>query len=300
MNIIVYLYLYLLTPIFINSFNTFGNINNLIDKGIRIKKNIDMNNDDNKYFLQLLNYNLDLTNKLELTPVKIESTFEKINTTKNNGYLYNYCYTSEKIRKMRFTYFDCKSKYQYFGLVIHPSYNYDIPIFNFEVILYNNEKIVCTLNMVKMDNSKKYNKKYVHPFMKIKSKYPELKENMAVKLSGYNIFGNYISEAILLGKFVHKNANKDVNDEIYMKEKIYNDIIIQSFIDYMTCYIDFFDNPNLINKLDELENIKDRHKLFDMKKAFVETKYDIRKCFDETLYKSMLYNFFYKLENEYE
>jgi hypothetical protein len=175
---------------------------------------------------------------------------------------------------------------------MHPNYHYDIPIFNFEVILYNNEKTVYTLNMVKMDKSKIYDEKYVKPFMRIKSKYPELHENAAVKLSGYTIFGNYISEAILLGKFIHKKQDLDSTCEIY------NNTVVPSFTEYIATYLEFFEKPIKIHSLDEIENIKNRHKLFDMKKAFVESRYDIRKCFQEDWYRSMLYDFFYELEKE--
>lgn len=310
MFIILYLYLFLI-PVFTKSFST--NIYNFGNKIVN-NKNLFMNNNnhnninnaninnDKKYFLQLLDYNLELTKKLDLTPVKIEEPYEKLNTTDNSGVLYNYCYSNDKFRKVRFTYFDGDSQYQYFSIVIHPIYNYDIPIFNFEVILYNDEKIVYTLNMVKMAKSNIYNEKYVKPFMRIKNKYPELKENIAVRMSGYTIMGNYISEAILLGKFVHKSKDTGellkLTDEVYMKENIYEKIIMPSFTKYLTTYLDFFDCPIFIHITEEVENIKNRHRIFDMKKAFVESKYDIRKCFDEKTYRNMLYNFFYKLETD--
>jgi hypothetical protein len=243
-------------------------------------------------FLKLLDYNLELTKKLEMTPVNMDEKFIEKKAIDDSCTLYNYCFENKDFRKARFTYFDGDSKYQYFGMVLHPRYNYEIPIFNFEIILYNNDKLVYTLNMVKMENCKLYNEKYVKPFMKIKEKYPDLKENLAVKLSGYNVMGNYISEAILIGRFFLKNKDEKTIDEIY------NNIVISSYTDYILTYLDFFDKPVHVNSINELENIKNRHKLFDMKKAFVESSYDIRKCFEDEWYRDMLYNFFYKLEIE--
>jgi hypothetical protein len=247
---------------------------------------------NDNYFLKLLDYNLELTKNLELKTMHIDERFQKGNTSNDSGMIYNYCFSNQYFRKVRFTYFDGNSKFQYFGIVFHPIYNYDIPIFNFEVILCNNEKTVYTLNMVKMDNSKIYNEKYVKPFMKIKKKYPELRENTAVRMSGYKIFGNFISEAILLGKFTHKKTSLDNTSNVY------NNIVIPSFTEYLTTYLEFFNKPIFIKLEDEVENIKNRHKLFDMKKAFVESRYDIRKCFDEEWYRAMLYDFFYELEKE--
>jgi len=246
---------------------------------------------DNTPFLNLLNYNLDFTKKLNFTPLSINEKFISEKPHNGFGILRNYCFSNKNFRKARYTYLDIKSKVQYFSVVLHPVYNMDIPILNFELISYNNEKIVYIMNMVKMDNTKKYNDKYVFPFIQAKKKYPELKENFAIKMSNYSIFGNYISEAILLGNFVQKN--KDVETI----ENIYNNIVFPSFEDYINIYFDLvqqYENMNITNN--ELNNVKHRHKLFDMKKAFVESRYDIRKYFDDKWYMSMLYDFFYDLK----
>lgn len=260
-----------------------------------LKKNIYMTNSNHKYyFLQFLNEQINLSEKLEWVPKYMEDKFIIGKTLNNDGMIYNYCFQDKNFRKARFTYFNGKSKFQYFGLVLHPNYHYDIPIFNFELLLRNNESLVYTLNMIKIDNHKIYDEKYEKPFMKIKQKYPDLQENMAVKLSGYNVLGNQISKAILLGKFNVKNK-----DEPNIA-KIYNDIVFSSYKEYLTSYLGFFDRPIKITSTNKemLENIREKHQLFDMKKAFVESKYDIRKCFDDEWYRSMLYDFFYDLEQE--
>jgi len=244
---------------------------------------------DNAPFLNLLNYNLGITKKLNFTPVSIDEKFMTETTDNGFGILRNYCFSSKEFRKVRFTYLDMKSKIQYFGMVLHPAYNHDIPILNFELISYNNEKIVYIMNMVKMDNTKSYNDRYVVPFVDTKKKYPELKENIAIRMSNYSIFGNYISEAILLGNFVQKNED---NDKL---ESIYNNVIFPSFEDFIGIYFGLFENATVIEN-DEIINIKNRHKLFDMKKAFVESRYDIRKYFDDKWYMSMVYDFFYDLK----
>jgi hypothetical protein len=289
MFLLIYLLISVL-PFITTSF--YSNGNNIHSKTNVQKIKLLMTNDN--VFLKLLDYNLNLTKKLELKSMRIDERFEKGNMTNDAGMIYNYCYSNKDFRKVRFTYLDGKSKIQYFGLVLHPIYDYDIPIFNFEVILYNNDKTVYTLNMIKMDNSNDYNEKYVKPFITTKKKYPQLKENLAVKLSGYNVFGNYISESILLGKFIHKHKDIDSINEIY------NDIIIPSFTEYMEIYLDLIKSTNRVITSKELENIKSRHKLFDMKKAFVESRYDIRNCFDDEWYRAMLYDFFYELEPDTE
>ena len=127
-------------------------------------------------------------------------------------------------------------------------------------------------NCLKMDITKSYNDRYVIPFIDTKKKYPELKENIAIRMSNYSIFGNYISEAILLGNLVQKNED---NDKL---ESVYNNVIFPSFEDFIGIYFGLFENVSLLHN-DDIINIKNRHKLFDMKKAFM----------------SMLYDFFYDL-----
>jgi hypothetical protein len=248
---------------------------------------------DNTPFLNLLNYNLEITKKLNFTPVSIDEKFMTEKTNKGFGILRNYCFQNKDFRKVRFTYLDVKSKIQYFGLVLHPEYHSDAPILNFELISYNNEKIVYIMNMVKMDNTKSYNDQYVVPFINAKKKYPVLKENMAIRMSNYSIFGNHISEAILLGNFAQKN------NDIEKLENIYNNIIFPSFEEYIQIYFGLFENMATLNN-NEVINVKHRHKLFDMKKAFVESRYDIRKYFDDKWYMSMLYDFFYELKLDEE
>lgn len=276
-------------PLLTTFFNGFNNFNNKIR--LPNKHNLNMNY-DNTPFINLLNYNLQITNKLNFTPRFIDENFITKKTNKHSGIIHNYCFKNDYFRKFRFTYLNVSSKIQYFGLVLHPIYNYDVPILNFELISYNNEKIVYMMNMIKMDNTKHYNDRYVTPFLTLKKKYPELKENLAVKMTNYTIFGNYISEAIMLGKFVQKTNNN--YNEVTKIDNIYNNIIFPSFEDYLNLYFDLVYNSTFVNN-NELTNIKNRHKLFDMKKAFTESKYEIRKYFDDKWYNSMLYDFFYDL-----
>jgi hypothetical protein len=280
----------ILLPLFTSLF--YSGFNNKIIYSY--KKYLNMNSFDNTPFVNLLNYNFEITKKLNFTPVSIHENFITKKTIKDSGILHNYCFSNKYFRKFRFTYIDVGSKNQYFGLVLHPIYKCDAPILNFELISYNNEKIVFMMNMIKMDNTKHYNDRYVSPFLTFKKKYPELKENLAVKMTNYTILGNYISEAILLGKFTQKNNNFDKLDNIY------NNIIFSSFEDYLNIYFHLIYNITQINNNDltnnnDLINIKNRHKLFDMKKAFTESKYEIRKYFDDKWYNSMLYDFFYDL-----
>jgi hypothetical protein len=291
----MFLLLLLCFPFLTAFFYNGNNIRNNIRTSVSTQHtwNMYLKDYDNTPFLNLLNYNLEITKKLNFTPVSIDEKFMTEKTDNGFGILRNYCFQSKEFRKVRFTYLDMKSKVQYFGLVLHPDYHYDVPILNFELISYNNEKIVYIMNMVKMDNTKTYNDQYVVPFIDAKKKYPELKENLAIKMSNYSIFGNYISEAILLGNFVQKN--KDL-DKI---ENIYNNIVFPSFEDFIGIYFGLFENATFLNN-DDLVNIKNRHKLFDMKKAFVESRYDIRKYFDDKWYMSMLYDFFYDLKMDDE
>ena len=139
------------------------------------------------------------------------------------------------------------------------------------------------MNMVKMDNTMEYNKRYVQPFMNAKKSYPELKENIAVRLSNYSVFGNHISEAILLGKFSQR-----------VKPGIYENVVFPSFAEYLSIYLELIQNANIVEEDARIHEIMQRHKLFDMKKAFVESQYEIRKYFDDKWYNSIVYNMFYE------
>lgn len=250
-----------------------------------LKSSLWMKNDhfDKQICTKLLYHTLAIAQERNFASIDTdeENTFK--NTAENDGIWKNYFFHSKDFRKVRFTHVDIESKLQYFSILLHPHYDYDAPIFNFELIAYKNKNVVYTMNMVKMNNTLEYNEKYVHPFMSTKKKYPELKENIAVRLSNYSVFGNHISEAILLGKFAKK-------------QDVYENIVYPSFKEYLSIYLGLIDNATYIDNNVIIHEIMQRHKLFDMKKAFVESQYEIRNFFDNKWYKSIVYNVFYDTE----
>lgn len=238
---------------------------------------------DKNICTKLLYHNLAIAQENNFTSIDVDENYNFKHTCENDGVWKNYFFQSKDFRKIRFTHVDIESKVQYFSVLLHPQYHYDVPIFNFELIAYYNKNAVYTMNMVKMNNTMEYNKRYVMPFMNSKKNYPELKENIAVRLSNYSIFGNHISEAIMLGKFSEKH-----------KSNMYENVVFPSFMEYLSIYLELMKNSSYLTDDALVHEIMQRHKLFDMKKAFVESQYEIRKYFDDKWYNSIVYNMFYE------
>jgi hypothetical protein len=242
-----------------------------------------MDQSDKNICTKLLYHNLAIAQEHNFTSIDVDEPYMFKDTLEKDGIWKNYFFQSKDFRKIRFTHVDIESKVQYFSILLHPHFDYDVPIFNFELIAYYNKNAVYTMNMVKMDNTIEYNKRYVKPFMNVKKMYPELKENIAVRLSNYSVFGNHISEAILLGKFSQR-----------VKPGIYENVVFPSFVEYLSIYLELIQNANIVEEDARIHEIMQRHKLFDMKKAFVESQYEIRKYFDDKWYNSIVYNMFYE------
>jgi len=242
-----------------------------------------MDPSDKNICTKLLYHNLAIAQECKFTSIDVDEEYNFKDTLEKTGVWKNYFFQSKDFRKIRFTHVDIESKVQYFSMLLHPHYHYDVPIFNFELIAYYKKNAVYTMNMVKMNNTGEYNKRYVMPFMNSKKSYPELKENMAVRLSNYSIFGNHISEAIMLGKFSEKH-----------KSNMYENVVFPSFVEYLSIYLELIQNTRAIEEDALIHEIMQRHKLFDMKKAFIESQYEIRKFFDDKWYNSIVYNMFYE------
>lgn len=242
-----------------------------------------MDPSDKNICTKLLYHNLVIAEECKCTSIDVDEDYNFKDTLEKNGVWKNYFFQSKDFRKIRFTHVDIESKVQYFSMLLQPHYHYNVPIFNFELIAYYNKNAVYTMNMVKMNNTVEYNKRYVMPFLDAKKNYPELKENMAVRLSNYSVFGNHISEAIMLGKFSEKH-----------KSAMYENVVFPSFVEYLSIYLELMKTSSYLTDDVRIHEIMQRHNLFDMKKAFIESQYGIRKYFDEKWYNSMVYNMFYE------
>lgn len=213
-----------------------------------------------------------------MTELYIPMKYSLHPTIKTDGILTTSVYSNSLFRKVRISHLEMPSYNgsQMLSIIYYPELCYDIPILQFEMICFENKKSNVILNMVKMENSKDYNTKYVEPFMQYKKSAKTLNGDFFFRVSKYMLFDNFISEAVLVGLF--KDPETMIHNIMLLHDK------------YMDTYIEIAKNQSA--NISNTNYIKSKHELFDKTKYNLEVKSPYSKYFDKEWYISFLKYFY--------
>jgi hypothetical protein len=222
----------------------------------------------NYIFNKPASINIKYIEKLNLTQLPFDQYYD-LKYGKNNSILQNYYFYNDIFKEVRLTYFISDDK-ELFSSTWYPSYNYDIPILNIELVKFTQNISLCFVNLIEIYNRTEYYNNYVEPFIKIKNNYPELSVNTTKHLLP---FKNFLSKAILYGN-------------------IYNFTIIDNSVSkaldqYLDTYTNIFVNRPVIKY-----NVQKVHKEYNKIKKPIDKNYIIKDYFDKEWYELLIDNYY--------
>lgn len=84
----------------------------------------------------------------------------------NKSFIKSYCWSTNKIRKIRFCELNIENKFFAESLVIYPEFNYETPIFGTEYINCADKKFFGTIDFHPLKNDPSYQEKYIQKYLK--------------------------------------------------------------------------------------------------------------------------------------
>jgi len=116
---------------------------------------------------------------------------------KNPATIQSWCYESEQLRKVRYSYIDAGETAQVFNSVIYPAHNYDIPLLGVDFLSFGKKKILVVMDFQPLFRDRAYIDKYIEPMKEIRDKYNELAQDLEMKFYDAN---QYFSKYLLFAK----------------------------------------------------------------------------------------------------
>lgn len=123
---------------------------------------------------------------------------------KNSATIQSWCYQSEQLRKIRYSYIDAGETAQVFNSVIYPAHHYDIPLLGVDFLSFGKKKILVVMDFQPLFRDRAYIDKYIEPMRDIRDKYNELAQDLEMKFydanqyfSKYLLFAKLDSEAVV-------------------------------------------------------------------------------------------------------
>ncbi len=83
----------------------------------------------------------------------------------NNSFIKSYCWSSNKIRKIRYCELNINNKFYAESLVIYPHFEYETPIFGTEYINCYDKKYFGTIDFHPLKNDSSYEEKYINKYL---------------------------------------------------------------------------------------------------------------------------------------
>ncbi|MEL6439535.1 MAG: 15,16-dihydrobiliverdin:ferredoxin oxidoreductase [Cyanobacteria bacterium J06621_8] len=109
----------------------------------------------------------------------------------------SWCYQSEELRKIRYSYIDAGANAQIFNSVIYPAHNYDLPLLGVDFLSFGSKKVLVVMDFQPLFRDRAYLGRYIEPMKEIRDRYDELAQDLAMKFYDAN---QYFSKYLLFAK----------------------------------------------------------------------------------------------------
>lgn len=168
---------------------------------------------------------------------------------KNPAAIQSWCYESDQLRKVRYSYIDVGETAQVFNSVIYPAHHYDIPLLGVDFLSFGKKKILVVMDFQPLFRDRAYIDKYIEPMRDIRDKYNELAQDLEMKFYDAN---QYFSKYLLFAKL---DSETVVNS------------LFPAFQEYLALYWQMVADAEPLIKPEEIQRIVDAQKEYDQYSA---------------------------------
>lgn len=180
-------------------------------------------------------------------PAGLESNISK--RGKNPATIQSWCYQSEELRKIRYSYIDAGETAQVFNSVVYPSHHYDIPLLGVDFLSFGKKKILIVMDFQPLFRDRAYLDKYIEPMKDIRDKYNELAQDLEMKFYDAN---QYFSKYLLFAKL---DSETVVNS------------LFPAFQEYLALYWQMVADAQPLTTPEEIQRIVTAQKEYDQYSA---------------------------------
>ena len=164
---------------------------------------------------------------------------------KNPATIQSWCYQSEQLRKIRYSYIDAGETAQVFNSVIYPSHHYDIPLLGVDFLSFGKKKILVVMDFQPLFRDEAYINKYIEPMREVRDRYNELAQNLEMKFYDAN---QYFSKYLLFAKL---DSETVVNR------------LFPAFQEYLELYWQMLENAEPLTNSEDIRRIVEAQKEYD-------------------------------------
>ncbi|MEO0949434.1 MAG: 15,16-dihydrobiliverdin:ferredoxin oxidoreductase [Cyanobacteria bacterium J06641_5] len=134
--------------------------------------------------------------ELQSLPIPEGLEWNTSERSKNKAEIQSWCYRSERLRKIRYTYIDVGTSAQVLNCVAYPEHQYDLPILGIDLLSFG-KKILVVIDFQPLFREPEYKAKYVAPMRALRDKYDDLAQDLGMRFYDAN---QYFSENLLFAK----------------------------------------------------------------------------------------------------
>ncbi|MBC1220320.1 15,16-dihydrobiliverdin:ferredoxin oxidoreductase [Nostoc sp. UCD121] len=202
-----------------------------------------------KPFLEFLEKELFQRFDLQSRVIPPGLEFKVSDRGRNPATIRSWCYQSQELRKIRYTYIDAGESAQIFNSVIYPSHNYDLPLLGIDFLSFGKVKNLIVLDFQPLFQDEDYQNKYIAPLKYLHNKYPDLAQNLEMKFYDAN---QYFSKYLLFAK----------TDAETVATRVF-----EAFQDYLNLYWQMLADAQALHDPEDIQRIVKAQKDYDQYSA---------------------------------
>ncbi len=202
-----------------------------------------------KPFLEFLEKELFQRFDLQSRVIPPGLEFKVSDRGRNPATIRSWCYQSQELRKIRYTYIDAGESAQIFNSVVYPSNHYDLPLLGIDFLSFGKVKNLIVLDFQPLFQDEDYQKKYIVPLKSLHDKYPDLAQNLEMKFYDAN---QYFSKYLLFAKTDPETVSTRV---------------FEAFQDYLNLYWQMLGDAKPLQDPEDIQRIIKAQKDYDQYSA---------------------------------
>ncbi|KAH7289686.1 hypothetical protein KP509_30G014300 [Ceratopteris richardii] len=164
----------------------------------------------------------------------------------------NWLFCSDRLRRIRLTYFDAGSACQAFNSLLYPDWRFDYPLLGIDLLAFGKKKILCVVDFQPLSQDPGYLEKYTAGLAPIQNKFAMFCSKMSTRF--------YNEKEFFSKQLIFYRSDRGAADPLL---QVPDGLFFSTYMGYVTSYLKWLHLLEPVYDLDFKMAVRNRHTEYD-------------------------------------
>lgn len=190
---------------------------------------------------------------LKIQQLDVDLRLQKSDRGQQGAEVQNWLFKSDRLRRIRLTYFDAGSTGQAFNSLLYPDYRFDYPLLGIDLLAFGKGKILCVVDFQPLSQEPSYLEKYTARLAPIRKDFSIFCSKMSARIYNENEFFSK--------QLIFYRSDRGAADPLL---QVPSGLFFSTYMSYVTSYLDWLHILDPVDDLDFKSSVRRRHADYDV------------------------------------